>query len=455
LFGDKILNIKCSVKIFGSLLVVLLFVSSNLSAQAINADSAGQDILGSYRYFDYPIDPDIYLIRPGDMLRVTFIDAHLAPLDLTIDPESKIVHSTLGLFDLSNKTLSQTKELLTEKLARLYNVNEIAFSIIKNPSRVAINVSGAVRNPGLYTAFTSQRVSELIDSAGGVNYSGSNRHIIFSGGPEDIIVDLDQATYLGENDKNPCLYAGYNIYVSSETNNRVQVIGEVNFPREVEIVEGDELDNLLAFAGGVRNTGDRSKIKIIRGNKHELYNGTDIQPGDVIFVPLKQEIIDENNLIIFGAINNPGRYSHHEGIKLSDLISDAGGFGLRANKNRIIIFRHAVVDEWGRSTTRRYPLKCDIGLNDISLTPKDSIYVPILAGYVKIGGAVKNPGLFPFIEGENALYFINLAGGYQQIADKENIEIYNPISRITEIFSPEVKIHDGDVLIVRVREELK
>jgi len=81
--------------------------------------------------------------------------------------------------------------------------------------------------------------------------------------------------------------------------------------------------------------------------------------------------------------------------------------------------------------------------------------VPILAGYVKIGGAVINPGLFPFIEGENAQYFINLAGGYQQIADKKIIDVYNPISRVTETFSPEVIIHDGDVLMVRVREELK
>lgn len=444
-----------SHRMIGVLLIVLLIGSSNVSAQFNIADSTGQEMSSSYRYFDHPIDPDIYLIRPGDILKVTFINARLSPLELTIDPESKIVHNTLGVFDLSNKTLSQAKEILAKELSGLYNVTRIAFSFNKNPSKVAINVSGAVKNPGLYTAYTSQRVSELIDSAGGVSYAGSKRNITFSGGPEEIEVDLDRAFFLGENDRNPCLYAGYNIHVPGKADGRVQVVGEVNLPREIELIEGDDMNLLLALAGGIRNTGDQSKVKIIRGNKHELYSSQNIRSGDVIFVPLKEDVFDQNQLIIFGAVNNPGRYSFKQGIKLSELISEAGGFAARANKNRAIIFRSAVIDEWGRSTTRRYPLKSDVGLNDISLSPDDSIFVPISAGYVKISGAVFNPGLFPFIEGENAQYFINLAGGYQQIADKGYIDIYNPISRVTETFSPEVKIHDGDVLMVRIREELK
>ncbi|MFH2048206.1 MAG: SLBB domain-containing protein [bacterium] len=449
------MNIKCSVKILGLLFIFFWITRGNTSAQSNNPDSAGQDFLGSYRYFDHPIDPDIYLIRPGDILRVTFIDAHLSTLDLPVDPEGKIVHGTLGIFDLANKTLSQAKEILNEKLTGLYNVDQIAFSINKNPSRVAINISGAVKIPGLYTAFTSQRVSEILDSAGGVSYYGSNRNIIFSGGPKDLVVDLDRAFYLGESEKNPCLYAGYNIYVPGKTDKRVQVVGEVNSPREIELLEGDDLNLLLALAGGIRNTGDRSRVEIIIGNKHELYDGQAVHQGDVIFVPLNQNVLDNNNLIIFGAVNNSGRYPYQAGLKLSELISNAGGFTPRANIKRTIIFRPAVIDEWGRSTTRRYPLKCDVGLNEIELRPNDSIFVPILAGYVKISGAVFNPGLFPFIEGENAQYFINLAGGYQQIADKNIIDIYNPISRVTETFSPEVIIHDGDVLMVRVREELK
>lgn len=447
------MNIRCLVKLLSAIL--LLVGSSNIFAQSNNPDSAGQDLLGNYRYFDYPIDPDLYLIRPGDMIKIVFVDAQLPTFNLTVDPECKIVHSTLGLFDLSNKTLSQAKKILNEKLSGLYKDNQVAFSINRNPSRVAIIVSGAVKNPGLYTAYTSQRVSEIIDSAGGVNFSGSKRNIIISGGPNVVEVDLERAFYLGENEKNPSLYAGNNVHVPGKTDKRVQVVGEVNTPREIELKEGDNLALLLALAGGIRNTGDSSKIEIILGSKHELYDKQVIKPGNVIFVPIKQNAIDENKLIIFGAVNNPGRYNYRGGVKLSELISEAGGFTSRANKLRTIIFRHAVLDEWGSSTTRRYPLKSNTGAHDISLSPNDSVFVPIAVGYVKISGAVRNPGLFPFIEGENAQYFIDMAGGYQQIADKKVIELYNPISRITETFSPEVLLQDGDVLIVRVREELK
>ena len=46
------------------------------------------------------------------------------------------------------------------------------------------------------------------------------------------------------------------------------------------------------------------------------------------------------------------------------------------------------------------------------------------SGDVEVRGAVKNPSLILYKEGEKLDYYIDLCGGYAQDADLENIAIY-------------------------------
>jgi len=422
------------------------------------ADDTRVGLGDGYRYFDQPIDQSLYLIRPGDKLIVTFIKAKLDPLTLSVDPEGKVVDATLGVFNLSHKTLFEAKGILRKALRELYNVDEMAISVTE-PAKVGILVSGAVAAPGLYTAYTSLRVSEIIDSAGGVIRTGSRRWIIFSGGPQKIIVDLDKADYLGDNTANPCLYAGYSVYVPSKSAELVQVVGEVNNPREIELVPGDDLNLLLSLAGGVRSNGDIGAVRIIGDREQSSNQKKNIQAGDIILVPPKSAGSKKDRLTIFGAVSNPGKYEYHQGMTLEELIRQAGDFTSHASRRRTTIFRRAEVDEWGRTTELRYAIsnvvKTDENIEAVVLQPDDSIFVPVKVGYVKVSGEVHNPGLFPFGEDESAMFYIAAAGGFLPTADKSRIDIYNRISRITSSHSFEVLVHDGDEIIVNVREELR
>ncbi len=442
-----------------ALSVVCFTVASYSPGQASSVpDSVGFGLTNSYRYFDQPINPDIYLMRPGDELVVSFIKAKLLPLTLVVDPEGKVIDATLGVFDFSHKTLSEAKETLRKPLRELYNVDEIVISVT-GPSKVSIAVSGAVQSPGLYTSYTSQRVSEIIDSAGGVLAAGSRRWIVFSGGPQDIIVDLDRADYLGDNTANPCLYAGNSVYVPSKSDELVQVVGEVNNPREIELLLGDDLKLLLALAGGVRSHADIGAIQIIGSSIQGPTQEKNIEADDIIFVPAKTGGNESGRVIAFGAVNKPGKYEYQEGMTLEQLIRQAGGFAPHANSGRTTVFRRAEVDEWGRTTNIRYPISSVVKSNTIFeamfLRPADSIFVPVKVGYVKVSGEVRNPGLFPFLEGGTAMSYVNAAGGFLPTAEKNRINIYNRVSRITSSLSPEVLVLDGDEVIVNVREEYK
>ena len=444
--------------------VCLWFVA--VVSTAAQAPSEADSLEGSwaemYRFFDEPVDPEVYLIRPGEELLVTFLKAKVSSLTLTVDPQGRIVHPTLGLFDLSHRTLAEACTLLEDALGALYKVEQIEISVLK-PQRTAVQVSGAVSKPGMYKGFTSHRVSEIIEQAGGIAWQGSTRQIKFTGGPVSLIIDLDKARFTGDNSSNPCLYAGYSIHVPSKAAARVQVVGEVNHPREIELVPGDEVSTLIELAGGLRAGADISRVKISRGA--DLVIGADgglfpaLQPGDVITVPAGERTDDQDMLKLFGAVSTPGMFTFSDDITLESLIDKAGGFVPEASRGMVTLFRKAGTDEWGRLSERRFPITSAVGADGgilaMTLRPGDSVFVPFKVGYVKITGEVLNPGRYPFIDGKDALFYIKTAGGFLPRANPEEVSVYNRIARTTAEFSTGVMVHDGDELIINLREELR
>ena len=445
------------MRTIAAILLAFLLSGAAVVGQVSSATTAGVDA-GSFRYFDRPVDADLYLMRPGDELRVTFINAQLAPLTLTLDAENRIVDRTLGVFDLTGKTLSSARLALRDVLARLYHVDQIAISV-SGPSRVGIQVTGAVNSPGLYIGYTSQRVSEMIDSAGGIQADGSRRWIVFSGGPQDIPIDLDRALYLGDERYNPPLYAGYTIYVPARSDRVVNVVGEVNVPREVEWVEGDSLTMLLKLAGGLLTEAAGDQIRVIRGA--EAFDASQVIPmaGDIIDVPLNTALSETHSVVIYGAVRNPGHYDYRAGETPAQLTARAGGLATEAAPQRTTVFRLAVNDEYGRSSKVRYPIESPVGggykAAGLMLNPGDSVFVPSLIGYVKVSGEVRNPGLYPYEKDLAAASYIDIAGGMLPTADRTLVDIFQRVSRITGTYPTGVTVHDGDEVIVRRREELQ
>ncbi len=440
---ETLLKIKRYMKIiiFSTVLLVCVLLSGTGIAQDPPASSQ-------------PVDADLYLIRPGDQLTVTFVKSKLQPLTLKVDPEGRIVDENLGVFDLTGMTLAETRAQLSETLKRLYSVAEMAISISESRS-VRISVTGAVYNPGSYEGFTNERVSDIIAQAGGVLDDGSRRWIQFTGGPKDLTVDPDRSAFLGDLDANPCLYAGSRIIVPSKSPERVQVVGEVNSPREIELMPGDDIPLLLALAGGVRSFADTLGIRLLGRDEP----GGPVVGGDIIMVPASKSQSTLLSVAIFGEVSDPGFYAYNENMRLPELVKAAGGFTSIANAGLTTVFRRPAADEAGRKTYLRFPVTSVIH-NDheyipISLKPDDSVFVPVTVGYVQVEGLVSCPGFFPYVEGKDAAYYIDNAGGFLPTANRTEIGLYNPISRMTAVASPDVRAHDGSKIIVKMREELR
>jgi len=442
-------NSKKSIPVCLVALIVLAGVPADgLDAQIV-VDTAYA--AGGTRPFDSPVDPNLYLIRPGERLEVVFLNTNLSTLHLTVNAEGRLVHRDLGVLDLSGKTLSQAREILLDPLKRLYNADEIVISI-NSIYPVAIHVSGMVNRPGTYLGYTSQRVSEIIDSAGGVIPGGSTRHIRFVGGADDIRVDLDFHRFASDDSYNPCLYAGTSVYVPHRTGTEVQIIGAVVLPRAVEMSGGETLADMIALAGGYLPTGDPTAAYLLNDSTRDLNL---LRPGDVVLIPEKAEAAETRTVTLWGEIRRPGKYDLPDQMTLADLLQVAGGFPSEANRDRVTVFRRAETDALGRRTEGRYPLVPidENRFGHLFLVPGDSVYVPRLVGYVSVSGLVTHPGMVPYSGGRTVDDYIRMAGGFTDPVVDPVMEVVDRISMLVRVATLRTIVYDGDRIIVSQGDE--
>ena len=415
-------------------------------------DSTG--VASPVRGFDQPINPDQYLIRPGERLNIVFIQRQIIELQLIVNYEGRVVNRDLGTIDLGGKTLAEARTLLLEPLRQLYNAEEIAVSV-SSIYPVAIQVTGRVARPGTYVGYTSQRVSEIIDSAGGIAEGGSSRQITLSGGPQELTVDLVLAQATGDLNYDPCLYAGRRIVVPEISQAPVVVYGEINEPGVVEILPGENMARLIELAGGTRPSADVSKSVAANDPTRNLNAPGGIRPGDLIMVPSSISLSGRGEVIVTGAAATVGRHIPLDpsSPELGDFLRSIGGLQPEANGDRIAVFRQALDPILEIPTSNRRPVWVGESGNDkIVLQNLDSIHVPRQLAYVEVAGAVNRPGLYPFTAGKSLLDYVTMAGGYAGEARDATLEIFDRVSGLTRTAVERTVVYDGDRITVSLME---
>ncbi|MEW5795599.1 MAG: SLBB domain-containing protein [Candidatus Zixiibacteriota bacterium] len=435
---------------YGLMVVSCILFSSPVTAQ-IRLDTAYATV--GVRPFDEPINPDRYLIRPGERLEVTFIDVNLPGMVLNVNPEGQVVHSGLGVIDLSGMNLRQAREVLTRRLDSLFHADQIVISV-GSIYPVVMQVFGMVNRPGVYVGYTSQRVREIIDSAGGIAEGGSRRRIHLRGGPKDIEVDLDLATYTDRTGFNPYLYGGKKVFVPELAQTPVTVMGEVVYSRAVEMLPGEGFAELVALVGGTRTGADTAAAFAVNDRSRNIHQPGGIHPGDQIFVPLSAAAAAAQEVVIAGAVEASGtRIAWDSSITVADLVSRAGGPTPAANSERLAVFRTAPMEMFTSTAIRRFPISVPPDqVQKFNLRPDDSVFMPLRMGFVEISGAVVRPGLYPHTSGLTAAELIAQAGGYIEVDGRPMLEVYDHVTGLTRPVMDRAPVSDGDRVNVMAPE---
>jgi protein involved in polysaccharide export with SLBB domain len=135
--------------IAGSILLAALLLPSSL---------AGQDRLRAVSYG----------VRPGDEVTIRVFTSAGAQLQeisgpRIVDPDGRIFLPYLGSVGVSGLSATQIRQLLADEYALLYSD-----PVVEVLSKLKVNVTGAVRNPGHYLLDPSSTLIDALANAGGV-----------------------------------------------------------------------------------------------------------------------------------------------------------------------------------------------------------------------------------------------------------------------------------------------
>lgn len=446
-----------------------------------------------------PVDPNTYILGPGDAVYLNVYAAHALDQDLTITPEGRLLIPKIGQVSVTGLSVTEAQEKVNKMLARDYRNPNASLSLRKLRG-VKVSLLGEVVMPGVQTATALQRLSEVIDKSGGFKEKSSLRNIQIRRADGSVRQTADLVRYfsMGDLNANPYIESGDVIFVPN-TRRLMMVNGAVGAPGAIEYREGDDLQTVVALAHGLQPSALTDSVEIARfennsptrANRfyvnYESAKSTPIKEGDVIFIRAIPEYHTPRVVTVAGEVTYPGKYSIELGVTtLSDVLARAGGLLPTASIEEAALIRRVGVGSWEsepelirlerlgsmnreRMTDDEYnylearsrqmsrqvmvvdfkKLLNGDRSQDILVRDEDSVVVPRARGYVSVSGAVNNQGNVTFAEGSNYERYIERAGGYSSSADPSGVRIIN--SKTGSYIDPtddDYVIGPGDIIVV-------
>ncbi len=143
-------------------------------------------------------------------------------------------------------------------------------------------------------------------------------------------------------------------------------------------------------------------------------------------VSITVKLYSRKQVFILGEIKSPGGYLYKEGLKLFELISQAGGLTKYAGTRNIKIYRGekkeqkviiANLDEIIADPSK-----------DILLLPGDIVEVPKQPKTISVIGEVTYPGMYEWYEQLDIIQALSLARGYTATAKLSSVKIFRETS---------------------------
>lgn len=419
------------------------------------------------------IDPDKYIIGPNDILLISIVTSNITEHKVIISPDGNALIPGIGVINLKDKTLTEAKELIRKTIDKVLKSYDV-FITLHKLRQFKVIVSGSVRKPATVPATAADRVSEVIERAGGLRYDASVRNIMLIRNNKIIPVDLMKFN-VGFKDANPTVLGGDQIIVPpSNLAHTIQIWGEVPLEGIFEYVKGDSLSTLLKFAHGFLNSSKLDSVELVRfeannaqsekiflnleewfekiHTQNNLPGDIPLQIGDRVFVRARKNWQEKRMVIIEGEVNYPGKYAiNKDDSRVYDILKRAGGPTDEASLESAILTRQKEIEKVDREmqrletipasemseNERRYfqarksEQKGVMAINfvkiwqdpntpdNIILIDQDSIYIPSKKNFINVQGRVNNPGLVLYKPGYTYLDYIALAGGFGFRAEED------------------------------------
>jgi len=415
--------------------------------------------------------PESYVIGTGDQLLVDVYGASQQSYDLEVSPEGRVFIPNIGPVAVGGASVSAARTRLRTALGQIYsglqgnNPNTFLQVRLGNIRTINVTMAGELRKPGTYNLPSFASVFNALYAAGGPNENGSFRHIqVYRN--NQLVGETDIYNFLMKGvDAGNVRLEDNDVVIVQPLRTQVEIEGPVRRPGLFEIKTGENIDELLAFAGGFtdkaytkrvtvrRTTGEQLKVEDIAS---EAYSNFNPQDGDFYIVG---EILNryENRVQVLGAVVRPGEFALEDGMTIKALIEKADGLREDAFQNRATLYRT------GDNLTQTV-LSVNIQgilngtLPDIPLNREDVLNIASLYDlreefYVQISGEVNRTGVYPYAGEMTVGDLVVRSGGFKESASNSSIEIARRLKddvtgRVSEIITiaidPELKLKPED-----------
>ena len=331
------------------------------------------------------IESGNYLVGVGDEFLI-FAPGMQSPVMNRVSAEGGIFIPKVGNVAVAGLRLSQARKTVQKRFAEVVRVGELTFELYQ-PRSFPVTVVGLVGKPGIYSAKGVERVSQVIERAGGLLPEASRRDIrlvkvsdlnplererlarfmtlgqAFEGLNAGVIkrVDFDMYEVAGQSRFNPFVEDG-DVVIINASAGRIGSFGALKRPGFYNLVPGDKVSDLLHLSLGTASDVDSSNVRLFRyqaDNKTRISLDVDIKAiaegdsvadlelhsNDWLNVGSVPEFQPRSEVFISGEVVFPGYYViSPQGMSLRDLIELAGGFTEYASLPEARIVRRASPD---------------------------------------------------------------------------------------------------------------
>ncbi len=299
-----------------------------------------------------------------------------------------------------------------------------------------VGITGEVMRPARYELKEDERLRGLINMSGGLQPTAdpATIHIWRSTaqGRQLLSVDISQ---IDEEHGSIQLAPGDFVEVLAAPDapvNVVQVSGAVKRPGTYTYVAGERVSDLIRKAGGLGETAHTERGKLLRRDEtrhyHALYfavgaamdgDGVEDRPlkdYDKVVIYTQAEMEPPSQVIIRGPVGRPGCYEGAAGMKVSDLVLQAGGLLEEAYGLCARILRRGPANRQHLVPVALYEAMRGEREADILLKRADIVEIlvteeVVTPSEVRISGYVNNPGTYKRHEGMRVTDLILMAGG--------------------------------------------
>ena len=381
----------------------------------LNSNISKRDKNQDHFIIDKLVDPNNYIVGPGDQLHINIISSNETyDHSLIISPTGQLLIPSVGMIDCNDLKLTQLIKDIKRQI-KSWNANvkiNVELEVIR---QFRVLVIGQFSNAGYFIVTPMTRVSDLFDQIVS-EYNQKEK--------ESVKVNKESS-------------------FSETFGMRSRIAVDDFYNRKLGLEEEPENDikylskrNILIFRGNDTIKVDLEKFKVTGVSEFNPY----VYQEDIIKIPYKTRFIT-----VQGGVQKPGKYEYSLGDNIVDAVNIAGGYHPDAKLDSISLIR----------TESPFNSKAIYLTNEQAkkwwATPEDHIMVPYSYNkdphnIVEIIGEINYPGTYPIVDGKTTINdIINAAGGFLSSADTSRIYINN---------SAIVKIPDRELERILLKDEM-